>query len=260
MSSDRSWLVSTNPVSRLRRTPSTTARRCVASPFSKASMSTSRISLTSPTLGLAVRSRRSGAYGRRESRCGRSVAHMNVGVGLPTIEPCPRTTDSSASAGPSRHPADAARAWPGAAGRRAAVGQARRSHRAGRRRQQSSQAGVPLRRGARRRSAVAGDRRCRPVEPLPDDRSRGGRARARRAPRVVGRPARSLPRATSCCPCCSAPSSTSSAAHRATGANWRSPASSSPRSSSPTAPPRTRSRSAGARRPVRSATSPATSS
>ena len=56
-SSDRSWRVYTNPVSRLRRTPSTTARRCVPSPRSKASRSTSRISLTgapSPMRGVRL--------------------------------------------------------------------------------------------------------------------------------------------------------------------------------------------------------------
>src|SRR5262245_27692093 len=43
-SSGTSWLVYTNPVSRLRRTPSTTACRAAASPLSNRSRSTSRIS------------------------------------------------------------------------------------------------------------------------------------------------------------------------------------------------------------------------
>src|SRR5688572_1986537 len=43
-SSGRSWLVYTNPVSRLRRTPSTTAERATTSPRSNFRRSTSRIS------------------------------------------------------------------------------------------------------------------------------------------------------------------------------------------------------------------------
>ena len=159
------------------------------------------------------------------------------------------------------HPADAARAGARAAGRGAAVGQARRPHRPRCRRQQGPQAGVPVRRGAAATaparwspSAPAQSNHCRMTAAagavlglevhlvLSGDRPRRptGQPAARRA---VRRPAalRRLPAAP-----LGRAGDRPREAHRRAGRRR--------------APRRTRSRSAAARRSARSATSSATSS
>ncbi len=95
-----------------------------------------------------------------------------------------RTSAGTAAVAPG-HAAHATGAGPGTAGRRAPVGQARRPHGPRRRREQGPQAGVPLWRRAAQRRPLAGHRRCRAVEPLPDDRRRGRRARPRGPPRAL---------------------------------------------------------------------------
>ena len=104
-----------------------------------------------------------------------------------------------------------------------------------------------MRRGAAHRCPVARHGRRRAVQPLPDDGRRRRRARPRGAPRAVGHAPGPRRRGTSCSPSCSAPSCTTWAVRRTTGASWRSPASSSTTSWPRPARPRTRSRSAAAR-------------